>query len=67
MTYWTGASFLSYLAYHNHPVQEPAWVLLVEYVPVYLLMAWEIRRGRPLLRDWIHRHSRGTGTGSGHQ
>jgi hypothetical protein len=39
----------------------------VEYVPVYLLMAWEIRRGRPLLREWIHRPGTGTGTGSRHQ
>ncbi len=50
MAYWTGASFLSYVAYAYRPVYEPTWVLLVEYVPMYALMAWEIRRGMPLLR-----------------
>ena len=50
MAYWTGASFLSYVAYAYRPVYEPTWVLLVEYLPMYALMAWEIRRGKPLLR-----------------
>ncbi len=50
MTYWTGACFLSYLAYAHHPIFEPTWVLLVEYVPMYALMAWEIARRAPLLR-----------------
>jgi alpha-1,6-mannosyltransferase len=49
MVYWTGACFLSYLAYAYHPVYEPAWVLLVEYLPMYVLMLWEIHRGAPLL------------------
>jgi alpha-1,6-mannosyltransferase len=49
MLYWTGASFLSYAAYAYHPVFEPRWVLLVEYVPLYCLMGWEIYRGCPLL------------------
>lgn len=49
MVYWTGACFLSYLAYAHHPVYEPAWVLLVEYLPMYCLMGWEIYRGAPLL------------------
>ena len=49
MTYWTGACFLSYLAYSFHPVYEPAWALLLEYIPVYGLMAWEIWRRRPLM------------------
>ena len=49
MTYWTGAGFLSYLAYAYHPVYEPAWVLLLEYIPVYGLMAWEIRKQRPMM------------------
>lgn len=48
MTYWTGASFLSYLAYAHHPVYEPAWVLLVEYLPMYFLMGLEAYRGAPL-------------------
>ncbi len=51
MIYWTGASFLSYIAYSYRPVYEPTWVLLVEYLPMYALMIWEIRRGRPLLGD----------------
>ena len=49
MVYWTAASFLSYLAYQYRPVFEPTWVLLVEYLPMYALMAWEIYRGGPLL------------------
>jgi len=49
MVYWTGACFLSYLAYSYHPVYEPAWVLMIEYIPMYGLMAWEIWRGGPLL------------------
>jgi alpha-1,6-mannosyltransferase len=51
MAYWTGVCCLSYLAYAYHPVYEPAWVLLVEYLPLYVLMAWEIRRGAPLLQS----------------
>lgn len=50
MVYWTGACFLSYIAYQYRPVYEPSWVLLVEYLPMYFLMAWEIRRKRPLLQ-----------------
>jgi len=53
MTYWTGACFLSYLAYSYHPVYEPAWVLLLEYIPMYALMAWEIRRGGPMMMVWF--------------
>ncbi len=55
MVYWTGACFLSYLAYATTPVFEPPWVSLVEYLPMFALMAWEIRRGKP----WLQ------GTGSG--
>jgi alpha-1,6-mannosyltransferase len=55
MTYWTGACFLSYLAYSYHPVYEPAWVLLLEYVPVYGLMVWEIRRRQPMMGVWFER------------
>jgi alpha-1,6-mannosyltransferase len=55
MIYWTCACFLSYLAYAYHPVFEPAWVLLLEYVPVYGLMGWEIWKRRPLLSNWIQR------------
>jgi hypothetical protein len=49
MIYWTGASALSYVAYAYRPVYEPAWVLMIEYLPMYGLMAWEIYRRRPLL------------------
>lgn len=55
MIYWTGACFLSYIAYSYHPVYEPAWALLLEYLPVYGLMGLEIWRGRPLTLDWIER------------
>jgi alpha-1,6-mannosyltransferase len=59
MLYWTGTCFLSYLAYSYHPVYEPAWVLLIEYVPMYLLMGWEIYRGGPLLTPLIRPKNRG--------
>jgi hypothetical protein len=49
MTWWTAASVLSYLAYGYRPVHEPTWVALVEYVPMFALMAVEIARGAPLL------------------
>jgi alpha-1,6-mannosyltransferase len=52
MAYWTGACFLSYIAYSYHPVFEPAWALLLEYIPVYGLMVWEIWKRRPLLEAW---------------
>ncbi len=55
MTWWTGAVFLSYLAYAYRPVYEGTWILLVEYLPMYGLMAWELLRGRPLLPDLIRR------------
>jgi hypothetical protein len=53
MIYWTGACFLSYAAYSFHPVHEPAWALLIEYLPVYGLMAWEIYRRGPVTWEWI--------------
>jgi hypothetical protein len=49
MFYWTGAVFLSYMAYQYRPVFEPAWVLLLEYIPMYAFMLWEIRRRGPML------------------
>jgi alpha-1,6-mannosyltransferase len=57
MIYWTAACFLSYIAYSYHPVYEPAWALMVEYLPVYGFMAWEIWRRRPLTMDWIERRN----------
>jgi alpha-1,6-mannosyltransferase len=53
MVYWTGACFLSYFAYSFHPYYEPTWVHLVEYIPVYALMGWEIWKRRPLMDAWI--------------
>jgi alpha-1,6-mannosyltransferase len=53
MVYWTGACFLSYFAYSFHPYYEPTWVHLVEYLPVYGLMAWEIWKRRPLMEVWL--------------
>ncbi len=53
MVYWTGTSVLSYLAYAYRPVYEPSWVLLVQYLPMYGLMVWEITRRGPLLSDWL--------------
>ncbi len=67
MTYWTGACFLSYLAYAYRPVFEPTWSLLVEYLPVYGLMGWEVWRRTPLLGLWMRRkegtHKRGVAVG----
>lgn len=51
MFYWTGAVFLSYVAYCYHPVHEPAWVLLAEYLPMYALMGYEIWTRGPLLGE----------------
>jgi len=58
MVYWTGACFLSYIAYSYHPVYEPAWVLLIEYIPVYGLMTWELWKRRPLMEVWLERRDR---------
>jgi alpha-1,6-mannosyltransferase len=49
MFYWTGAAFLSYLAYQYRPVYEPSWVQAIEYLPMFGLMIWEIVRKGPLL------------------
>ncbi|MBN1569271.1 MAG: hypothetical protein JXA73_15600 [Acidobacteria bacterium] len=57
MIYWTAACFLSYIAYSYHPVYEPAWALLLEYLPVYGLMGWELWRRRPLLLSRLERRS----------
>jgi hypothetical protein len=57
MVYWTGACFLSYFAYSFHPVYEPAWALLLEYLPVYGLMGWELWRRRPLMEVWTQQKS----------
>lgn len=54
MFWWTGAAFLSYIAYSYRPVYEPPWVLLLEYLPMYALLTWEIWHRRPLL-PWILR------------
>ncbi len=55
MFYWTGACFLSYVAYEYRPVYEPLWPLLVQYLPMYSLMMFEICRGGPLLKRWPSR------------
>jgi hypothetical protein len=53
MLYWTGACFLSYIGYSYHPVYEPAWALLLEYIPVYALLFWELLKRRSLLESWL--------------
>jgi alpha-1,6-mannosyltransferase len=55
MVYWTGACFLSYVAYQYHPVFEPSWALLLEYLPMYALMGWEIWKRRSLMEIWSER------------
>ncbi len=55
MTYWTGACFLSYVAYSYHPVFEPRWVLLLEYLPMYGLLGWELWKRRSLMETWLER------------
>jgi hypothetical protein len=57
MTYWTGACFLSYMAYSYHPVFEPSWVLLLEYLPMYGLMGYELYKRRSLMEIWIERRN----------
>ena len=57
MLYWTGACFLSYIAYSYRPVFEPGWALVLEYIPVYGIMGCEIWRRRSLIADWIERRS----------
>jgi hypothetical protein len=57
MFYWTGACFVSYAAYSYKPVYEPAWALMLEYFPVYALMAWEIYRRGPQLEGLIQRRN----------
>lgn len=64
MVYWTGACFLSYLAYTYHPVYEPGWVLLVEYIPVYGLMAFELWKRRPLM-EWLLQPGQAPSSGTG--
>jgi alpha-1,6-mannosyltransferase len=54
MIYWTGAGFLSYIAYSYSPVYEPSWALLIEYLPMYALLVWEIYRREPLLAPRLH-------------
>jgi hypothetical protein len=44
--YLSGAVALSYLTYAVVPWRERTWVLLVEYVPVYALLALEVIRFR---------------------
>ena len=39
------AIILSYAAYGYDPVALPAWLTVLEYVPVLALAAWEARRG----------------------
>jgi len=56
MLYWTGAVFLSYLAYQYRPVYEHTWPLLIQYLPMYALMAYEIYRGGPLLEHRFDRN-----------
>jgi alpha-1,6-mannosyltransferase len=58
MMYWTGACFLSYVAYQSHPFFEPSWVLLLEYLPMYALMGWELWKRRSLVEIWIERRNR---------
>jgi alpha-1,6-mannosyltransferase len=55
MAYWTGACYLSYIAYSYHPVFEPVWALMLEYLPMYALMSWEIWRRRSLMEVWLER------------
>lgn len=44
--WFTGAVSLSYLKYAWEPAGLPLWVRLVEFLPLYALLAWEWRAGR---------------------
>ncbi len=49
---WTCTIFLSYLAYKSFEVKEYAWVLFVEYLPVFIYMIWEIyKKPKPVISD----------------
>jgi alpha-1,6-mannosyltransferase len=58
MAYWTGACYLSYIAYSYRPVFEPSWALLLEYLPMYALMGWELWHRRSLMEAWLDRRER---------
>lgn len=46
IVYLSGAVALSYLTYTSNPWMERSWVLLLEYLPTYGLLAYELRGGR---------------------
>lgn len=48
---------LSYHVYGNPELGESTWFLLLEYVPVYLWLGFELRLFRPLERWWALRRA----------
>lgn len=44
--WFTGAVSLSYLGYTYRPTEVPLWARAVEFLPLYVLLAWEWRRER---------------------
>jgi hypothetical protein len=46
--WFTGAVSLSYLAYFGGSL--PFWVRVLEFFPLYALLAWEWRTARPAAR-----------------
>lgn len=48
---WGGLAVLSYAAYRTSAYTENPWLLTLEYLVVYAVLAWEIRAGRRLATD----------------
>ncbi|NJN25089.1 MAG: hypothetical protein HC819_03440 [Cyclobacteriaceae bacterium] len=47
---WSFTIFLSYIGYSGTGFQEHFWVLLLEYVPVYAIMGYELWKHRDLMK-----------------
>lgn len=44
MVLWSASVMLSYTAYRQPSVEEIPWVLALEYIPVFGLLVWELKR-----------------------
>ncbi|MBI1387944.1 MAG: hypothetical protein GC154_05805 [bacterium] len=52
-SYLSVSCLLYYAFYIPKPYEQILWVRLLEYVPFYVLLFWEWKRGRCLLPDWF--------------
>ena len=55
---WVATIPLSYLAYSWGGVEESTWVLVFEYSPVYLILAYELKLFRWFERKWALRKAK---------